>query len=303
MTKLREINITINNSKMFSQKESFNKRWNIIDTKEHREQLKNRCLLTLENELNKANFNDSYTILAKRTYINTFCMNISISLGIYGKTTYSSKFTDTDLYKYINCLNMNNLTDYNTLLFFLELCLNYNFEGKISNSNLAKKIAEIFKVSNTKVRIIKDESYKIYPTDIELFDEKLIVDVLNWLDNYPKTKEHFSNALRMQRIDNRLRIIVDELRLSLEFMFKQLFDNDKSLENQKSNLGKYFKDNCISSEISNMYTKLFILYTDYNNHNAKHNDMIKEIEIDYLIYLTGTFIRFILLIEQNKISI
>ena len=42
------------------------------------------------------------------------------------------------------------------------------------------------------------------------------------------------------------------------------------------------------------------LYTTYNNNSAKHNDNVNEIEIDYMLYLTGSFIRFILLIEKNK---
>lgn len=52
-----------------------------------------------------------------------------------------------------------------------------------------------------------------------------------------------------------------------------------------------------------MYIKLIDLYATYNNNTAKHNDNVNEIEIDYIIYLTGSFIRFILLIEKNKSKI
>ena len=102
----------------------------------------------------------------------------------------------------------------------------------------------------------------------------------------------------MEKKENNYRNIIDELRLSLEFFFKQIFNNEKSLENQKNNLGRYMNQKNISAEISNMYIKLIDLYTDYNNHTAKHEDKVEYVEINFMIYLTGNFIRFILLLEQ-----
>lgn len=48
-----------------------------------------------------------------------------------------------------------------------------------------------------------------------------------------------------------------------------------------------------------MYIKLLDLYATYNNNTAKHNAHLNEIEIDYIIYLTDSFIRFILLIKKR----
>ena len=86
-------------------------------------------------------------------------------------------------------------------------------------------------------------------------------------------------------------------------LLKELFNNNKSLENQKSEIGNYLKENNISTTISNMFIKLLELYANYNNENAKHGDSINENEIDYMIYLTGTFIRLITQVEENKKSI
>ena len=36
------------------------------------------------------------------------------------------------------------------------------------------------------------------------------------------------------------------------------------------------------------------------NYYAKYNGSVVEIEIDYLIYLTSSFIRFIILVEEQK---
>ena len=114
------------------------------------------------------------------------------------------------------------------------------------------------------------------------------------MNAYKDVKNHFEKSLKFERKANYYRNIVDELRLSLELLLKKMFSN------QKSNLGDYFKSNNISTSISNMYIKLFDYYTLYNNDNAKHDDKVNNVEIDYLIYLTGTFIRFIMQIEESK---
>lgn len=171
----------------------------------------------------------------------------------------------------------------------------------MENMLLAKELAESLKLSNANVIICKNgDNYELYPMDVELLSNKLVVDVLSWLNEYPNTKTSFSKALKIKKTPDKYRNIIDELRLSIEFLFQQLFNNNKSLENQKSNLGNYLKENNVSTEISNMYIKLIDLYATYNNNTAKHNDNVNEIEIDYIIYLTGSFIRFILLIEKTN---
>ncbi|MBP3597500.1 MAG: hypothetical protein J6J60_08955 [Clostridia bacterium] len=190
-------------------------------------------------------------------------------------------------------------------MYFLESALNHNYYAKsIDNKLLAIRLAEALKLSNANVIICKNENnYELYPIDVEFLSEKLVVDVLSWLHEYPNTKNSFSKALKIKKSPDKYRNIIDELRLSIEFLFKQLFNNNKSLENQKSNIGDYLNANNISVEISNMYVKLLDLYATYNNNTAKHNDNVNEVEIDYIIYLTGSFIRFILLIEKSKFKV
>ena len=111
---------------------------------------------------------------------------------------------------------------------------------------------------------------------------------------------HFLKSLKFERKEEFYRNIIDELRLSLELLFQEKFNNKKSLENQASQIGNFLKENNVSIFISNMYIKLIDFYTKYNNDNAKHGDKVSEVEIDYLTYLTGTFMRLILQIEELK---
>ena len=68
-------------------------------------------------------------------------------------------------------------------------------------------------------------------------------------------------------------------------------------------IGEYLKENNVSSNISNMYYNLLDLYTKYHNKNAKHGDKIVNVEVDFLTYLTGAFMRLMLQIEEEKKTI
>ncbi len=282
------------------EKKKFKKRWNIEETEE-KEKMKIRCLTIISNYIhNEIYFMKNFDLSNKYIPLNYICNKISIILGVKADNSIYNKFEDKFLYKYINQLDLEEEKNYITFIRFIELFINYDFQF-INKKELATSLSEAIKFSCVNLRIIYDnEEYIIINKNVELLDKPLINDNLNWLSDFPKTKEHFLKSIKFERKEEYFRNIIDELRISLEFLFKELFNNEKSLENQKSNIGDYFKDNKISKPISNMYTKLFELYTTYNNVNVKHGDNINESEIDFMIYLTGLFIRLISQIEESK---
>lgn len=303
---MKKEEIQVANNSIYLKKKAFNKRWNIIESNEDNNQIKVRCLSAITKLLN----------IAKRPYVldmsfydnvdflDDYCCEVSMILGIDNKSNSFDKFELKDLYKFLWNLNLNNEDDYNKFLWYVEITLNYDFGRYIDKGELVNKVIEALKLSNANVKILKKEdSYELYPIHVEFLDIPLVIDNLIWLDRYDNTKKHFSNAVKMQRTKQNYRNIVDELRFSLESFFQQLFSNRKTLENQKNNVGEFLKNNNISPTISNMYIKLFNLYTIYNNDNAKHGDNITENEVDYLIYLTGSFIRLILQIEEEKMKV
>lgn len=188
-------------------------------------------------------------------------------------------------------------------LMILECILNTAVYYGRSNLSFARKIATALKLSHVNAVLCNtSEGYMFYPANAELLDQALVIDVLNWLGRYPKAKEQFDSALRMHLAGDRPRNVIDSLRLSLELFFKQVLGNDVSLENQLSLVGGYLKDRQVSVEIRNMYGKLLDYFTKYNNHNVKHNDQAEtagQAQIEYLIYLTGTFLRFIIQLESG----
>lgn len=185
----------------------------------------------------------------------------------------------------------------------LEIVANDSYypEENCAQQNFVIEVAEALKVSGINAILCQvGTEYKFYPASEKFLDEKLVIDVLNFLLDYANAKEQFELALEEYLAGKEERQIVDCLRLSLELFLKQFLGNDKSLENQNSILGKYLESKNISVEIRNMYMQLFNYYEKYNNNHAKHSNNVEYAEIDFLVYLTGSFLRFLIKLENRN---
>lgn len=128
--------------------------------------------------------------------------------------------------------------------------------------------------------------------------QDLISETLYWLNNFLKAKKRFEIALNHYSKNEDLRDGVDNLRLTLELLLKDIFCNNKSLENQLPEIGKYQKDLGISKEIRNTFQKTIEYYNTYQNEHVKHDDSISNRhEAEFIFGLTMLFIR--MLIKPN----
>jgi len=168
-------------------------------------------------------------------------------------------------------------------------------DAEHARKNFAVELAEAVELSGVNAILCDTpDGYRFYPANAELLDIKLVIDVLNWLSNYPKAKEKYDDALRLFLKGDRTRHVLDDCRLSLELFVKQYLSNASSLENQISELGKFLKDKNVSTELRNMFNSLLKGYTSFNNNNVKHDDKINESEIEFVIYMTGAFMRLLI---------
>lgn len=142
----------------------------------------------------------------------------------------------------------------------------------------------------------RGKQFIVYPSGDQFLDRGIIDCTLSGLEDYPEVAEHFEKALGiyLRGETSQYRNLLDNLRFALEQLLKRVFGNQKSLENQKTNLLPWLKDKGLHSQVVNLYEKLLSTYQIYQNDAVKHNEAFSLDEVEFMIYLTGNFMRLIL---------
>lgn len=152
-----------------------------------------------------------------------------------------------------------------------------------------------------KLRILLVLNYKNLAIGLakDKINESLVEETQHWLVEYPGAFETYSNALQKYSANLFERNTLDDIRLSLELLLKDLFQNIKSLENQTSNLGEYVNQKNGSKELVNMFLKLIDYFLKYQNSYVKHNDNVNKDEIEFIIELASTFMKYLIKIKNK----
>lgn len=290
----------LHKSKVISSRiRNFYKRWNIVyDNDKKFKDFKNRALSTIDNILGELFLSD--TSLEQNFLKFTANHFAQSKIGPLSNLNISSlavkKFEDSPVYKVIS--EENDLVEFIKLLqalFWLDL------EPEVKEK-LFLSFKEDIELSLLDIQIkrIKKNDFIFYPKGSKLLDEKLVNDVLDWLDSYPKVQENFKSALKKYQDRVYQRNLIDDLRLSFELLLKKILNNKKNLKNQQKPLGEYLKKKNIPEQLRNMYWKLIDYYNKYQNNYVKHDDKVNSLEIEFIIYLTGTFMRFLMTLEDTK---
>ncbi|MDA3079130.1 MULTISPECIES: hypothetical protein [unclassified Campylobacter] len=293
------VDIKVDRSWLFETKRNFSKRWN-IDLQDNK--FYERCIELVEHIIeNCQSFkNLSHKIHQLAGKVDTK-KEISINIGVmenFQKSLNGSKikFVDTSLYDLL--CELSNDTNFIKFIEILELIFNESLNSE--NKDFINKFNDIAFISNKPVRLMYDDGYKFYPSGVELFDKKLIDDVLEFLKDYKEAHREFAEALSyFVKKSTSYSDIANKIRVALELFLKEYFCNDKSLEKQIQILGGYLKNNNICKEIANMFHGLVNTYTDLNNQIVKHKQVNKEYkmqksEVEFLFYMVGNFVKFII---------
>jgi len=290
---------------------NFYKRWNIdYDEDKKFTDFKNRTLSTIDDTLGELFLSDKnlernfLKLIAKhfpqsKKHIPT---SITAALNNISKITSSLeikeiKFKDSLVYKFLL-----EERDFIKFIQYLQSIFWLGIDSEIEEE-LYLNFKEDIELSLLDIQIkrIKGNNIIFYPNGAKLLDEKIVNDVLDWLTSYPKVQKSFKSALEKYQDKIYQRNLIDDLRLSLELLLKKILNNRKnSLENQREPLGKYLEKKNIPKQLRNMYWKLIDYYTDYQNNYAKHENKVDSSEIEFIIYLTGTFMRFLMTLEDTK---
>ncbi len=144
---------------------------------------------------------------------------------------------------------------------------------------------------------------KFYPEGVEEFDEKLIEDVLKWLENNKKIQILYKNALdnysqslqnAIKRKDTISNAFQSVEKLTQEYLnsFKGSFDNNFNQLVDTLGLDKEWK------KIFNSYKELS---KEFGRHAGNNDNFIPSIEdTEAFLYISGLILRLILQKSQNK---
>lgn len=161
-----------------------------------------------------------------------------------------------------------------------ELCDHSSFPSKPSTERNALKVKLITKYGHL--------DPKDTPSEV---NETLVEETRHWLSGYPDSLSLYSQALDKYSHGAFHRNLLDDLRLSLEKLLREIFENSKSLENQIPFVGQHIRGKGGSAELSNMFVKLIDYYAKYNNSYVKHDDAVIEEEIEFILEITSSFMK------------
>ncbi len=143
----------------------------------------------------------------------------------------------------------------------------------------------------------------LYPKGAELLDDEIVNRTLLWLNEHPKVLQPYETALKlyMEQDENKRRNLLDNLRFAIEQLLKEILQNNKSLENQQKELGLWLKGRSVHQQVINLYNQLlFGPFRQYQNDAVKHAGEYRDQDIEFMIYLAGTFMRLLLQLEKSQ---
>jgi hypothetical protein len=152
-------------------------------------------------------------------------------------------------------------------------------------------------VKDLKIKLISRYSVLRQGNSKEEVNESLIEETQHWLSEYPGALILYNACLDKYSNGIHQRNLLDDLRLSLETLLKNTLENNKSLENQIVELGKYINERNGSKELNNMFLKLIDYFSKYQNTYVKHNDNVNNNEVEIMIEFASSFMKFIVRIK------
>jgi hypothetical protein len=259
----------------------FRKRWNVEEKDDQQlDEFRNRALHTVASILGPYLVedvdlsNDYLKIIGKSPEFNTLFMH-NLTLTPVWRALAGSRGIQE-------------------LVFFLESLFHLPFRAK-TLEQLAAGLKEDITASGVPIVLAHSKGcYLFYKKGVKLLDELVVNADLVWLSDYPKALIAFENALIQSSDSAKQREVLDSLRVSLENFVRQLLGNRKSLENNKEILLKWMDDHNTNTETRNMMRELFQFYCNYQNNHVKHGAGWKPAEVDFILYLTATFIHLLL---------
>lgn len=188
-------------------------------------------------------------------------------------------------------------------LFSLTILINIYDASVLPHNKILPYVRIALTDSDIPFEIIEDdEGVFILPKGAKELDDKLVNEPLQWLVEYPQARTAWIKALKFyaDATNKNASDCADLFRKALEQFFREFFGGKKSLENYRSGYGNFMENHGIPAELSNSFEKVLNQYTTYMNNYAKHGNGTSKIALEYIMYQTGSLIRFLITLKQEE---
>lgn len=173
-----------------------------------------------------------------------------------------------------------------------------NNDNKCNQAFLIDNLEALLNDSHIKYNLISDGDYSfVYPNGAKELDDALVIEPLEWLAEYPKSRNTYCRALKQYSDGEYTRDVADNFRKALEEFLQEYLGNDKNLESNRIEVGKELKAKGLDTKLSEMIGSLINYYKKINDEHTKHNDTLDERLLEFVMYQTGVFIRMLISVK------
>jgi hypothetical protein len=166
----------------------------------------------------------------------------------------------------------------------------FKYSKKHLEPNVSKAINEniIGALDRSEVDLgIRWHEGRFFPSGVKVLDEKLVEDVLDWLNDYPDEKKDFDKILKAL-VKKEYNEVVSNSYKCIESLARNILGNNKTLENNKLPLLSKLK---LSKEWNAILNNYLSYANEYGKHGSGKRHDIDPNEAEAFLYLTGLIIR------------
>lgn len=170
------------------------------------------------------------------------------------------------------------------------ICLAYDyvvFEDK--RLLFEKKINEYLSRFDIKFLFLKGQ----FITADFVENQPTVTEVLEWIDLYPDAAKAYRSALKKLSNKEDTRNAIDDMRLALESLIRDIMGTTKTLENQIQPIGSALKNKGVLPQAVTLVTTMLNHYAKYQNDNVKHHDTVDVNDSELIVNMTAIIMKYI----------
>ena len=253
-----------------------------------------------------------------------FFTHVYNALGFFDNSTYSyNQISESEYWKFCRMVgwsiekrmygsywdsimkileaNDNSLKEFLSYYIFFVICQEETEYKAVGKKYFIDLLCIALEESHIPYEIMQDNNeYFIFPKGAKELDDALVSAPLEWLKDYPGAHKTYCIALQQYAEGKYVRDTADNLRKALETFLQEFLGNDKNLENNKNEICRYLGNQGVDAGISGLFKPLIDAYKNINDRIAKHNDLVDERLLEFLLYQTGVLIRMVIIIKKTE---